>query len=242
MTRPDELELDNPVYAALTGPHARFAEACGRAVRYAADIAPFMALPAEPTAEDWADAARLVGQGGFVAVTALQAGPDAPEGWTVVREFGLVQMVEEDLRGLEDPEAMLLGRDDVGEVLELVRATEPGPFLGRTIELGRYLGIRRDGGLVAMAGERMALDGWREISAVCTAPSHRGHGLAARLVGAIAAGIHARSERVFLHVAATNTPAIGLYQRLGLRIRAEGTIRVMAPAPVDQSRRRRSRK
>ena len=103
---------------------------------------------------------------------------------------------------------MLLEADDVPEVLELVRATEPGPFLERTIELGRYLGIGREG-LVAMAGERMALDGWREISGVCTAPDHRRQGLAARLVGAIAAGIHARSERAFLHVLASATGAIG---------------------------------
>jgi ribosomal protein S18 acetylase RimI-like enzyme len=233
MSPSDELELDNPVYAALTGAQARFAEKCGRVVRYAADVAPFMALPAEPTAEDWADAARLVGGGGYVGVAALQVGPDAPDGWTVVREFELVQMVEHDLHGVEDPEAVLLGRDDVAEVLELIRATEPGPFLERTIELGRYLGIRREGALVAMAGERMALDGWREISAVCTAPSHRGDGLATALVGALAAGIHARSERAFLHVAGTNTAAIGLYQRLGMRIRARGTIRVMTPAALD---------
>jgi predicted GNAT family acetyltransferase len=138
-------------------------------------------------------------------------------------------MIEEDLRGVEDPGAVSLDRDDLPEVLKLVRATEPGPFLERTIELGRYLGIRREGVLVAMAGERMALDGWREISAVCTAPSHRGQGLAAQLVRAIAAGIHARSERAFLHVLATNPGAIDLYQRLGLRIRARGTIRVMTP-------------
>jgi ribosomal protein S18 acetylase RimI-like enzyme len=229
VTSSDELQLDNPVYVALAGAHARFAEARGRVVRYAVDVAPFMALPPEPAAGDWADAARLVGDDGYVAVAVLQVGPDTPAGWRTVREFELVQMIEEDLRGVEDPGAVLLDRDDVPEVLELVRATDPGPFLARTIELGRYLGIRREGALVAMAGERMALDGWREISAVCTAPSHRGQGLAGRLVGAIAAGIHARSERAFLHVAATNTDAIGLYERLGLRIRARGTIHVMTP-------------
>jgi len=224
-----EPQLDNPVYAALTGAHARFAETRGRVVRYAEQVAPFMALPPEPTPEDWVDAAHLVGDGGFIAVAALQLGPEAPTGWTTVREFELVQMIEVDLRGVEDPGAVVLDRDDVPDALELVRATEPGPFLERTIELGRYLGIRREGVLVAMAGERMALDGWREISGVCTAPDHRGQGLAARLVGAIAGGIHARSERAFLHVVASNTGAIGLYERLGLRIRARGTIRVMTP-------------
>jgi ribosomal protein S18 acetylase RimI-like enzyme len=227
MTLAGETQLDNPVYAALTGAHARFAQTRGRVVRYAGDVAPFMALPPDPAPEDWIDAARLVGDSGVFAIAAVRRGPEAPAGWTTVREFELVQMIEEDLRGVEDPEAVVLDGDDVAEVLELVRATEPGPFFERTMELGRYLGIRREGMLVAMAGERLALDGWREISGVCTAPDHRGQGLAARLVGAIAAGIHARSERAFLHVLASNTGAISLYERLGLRIRAHATIRVM---------------
>jgi ribosomal protein S18 acetylase RimI-like enzyme len=226
----DERQLDNPAYAALTGPHASFAQARGRVVRYAADVAPFVALPGSPTVEDWADAAQL-GGGRPLAIAAFQSGLDAPAGWTLVRELELLQMIETDLRGIEDAETVPLGHDDVPEMLELVRVTEPGPFLARTVELGRYLGIRRGGVLVAMAGERMALDGWREISAVCTAPSHRGQGLAARLLSAVAAGIHARSERAFLHVLATNTEAIGLYERLGMRIRARGTIRVMIPPP-----------
>ncbi len=229
MTRSDELQLNNPVYAALTDAHAGFAETRGRAVRYAADVAPFTALPGAATAEDWADAACLIGDDGYLAVAALQGGLDAPPGWTTLREYEIVQMVEECLRGVAEPRAVVLGRDDLPDVLQLVRATEPGPFLERTIELGRYLGLRFDGALVAMAGERMALNGWREISAVCTAPSHRGQGLAARLVGAVTAGIHARSERVFLHVLASNRNAISLYERLGMRIRARGTILVMAP-------------
>ena len=67
-------------------------------------------------------------------------------------------------------------------MVELVSQTKPGPFLARTIELGEYAGIRCDGRLVAMAGERLRFDGWTEISAVCTAPTHRGHGMASGLV------------------------------------------------------------
>jgi predicted GNAT family acetyltransferase len=112
-------------------------------------------------------------------------------------------------------------------MLDLVAQTEPGPFLPRTIELGDYLGIRRGGALVAMAGERFRLDGWTEISAVCTEPAHRGQGLASRLVGALIAAIQLRSERVFLHVLATNTGAIRLYQELGFRIRQTATLTVV---------------
>jgi predicted GNAT family acetyltransferase len=138
-------------------------------------------------------------------------------------------MVEEHVCGVDDPEAVVLGRDDVPEMLELVRETDPGPFLTRTIELGRYVGIRRGGRLIAMGGERPHFDGWREVSAVCTAPAHRAQGLASRLVNDVVSGIHRRSERAFLHVLSTNADAIRLYEQLGFRVRASGTLSVMTP-------------
>ena len=125
------------------------------------------------------------------------------------------------------PEATPLGAADVPEMLELVAQTEPGPFLTRTIELGDYLGIRRDGALVAMAGERFQLDGWTEISAVCTRPDHRGRRLASQLIGALVASIELRSQRVFLHVLSTNTGAIRLYEKLGFRVRQSSTMTVV---------------
>jgi predicted GNAT family acetyltransferase len=103
-------------------------------------------------------------------------------------------------------------------MLELTARTQPGPFLPRTIELGTYLGIRRDGRLVAMAGERLHPAGWTEISAVCTDEAWRGQGLSSRLILALGAGIRARGEIPFLHVLTTN-PAIGLYKKLGFRDR-----------------------
>ena len=80
-----------------------------------------------------------------------------------------------------------------------------------------------------MAGERFQLDGWTEISAVCTRPDHRGRGLASLLVEALTAGIQRRSQRVFLHVLSTNTGAIRLYEALGFRIRQTSTITVVTP-------------
>jgi predicted GNAT family acetyltransferase len=77
---------------------------------------------------------------------------------------------------------------DVPEMLELTARTKPGPFLPRTIDMGTYLGIRRDGRLVAMAGERLHPAGWTEISAVCTDEAWRGQGLSSRLILALGAG------------------------------------------------------
>jgi predicted GNAT family acetyltransferase len=225
MSSTDDARLDNPVYAALSGAQAWFAQASGRALRYPADVAPFLALPSEPSPEDWRDAADLVPPGTRAAVA--HTGVDVPATWKTLQEFEVAQMLGEHVNGSDDPNAISLGAADVPEMLELARRTDPGPFLDRTSELGDYLGIRRDGQLVAMGGERFHFDGWTEISAVCTAPTYRGHGLASRLVGALIAEIQHRSERPLLHVVTTNINAIRLYEKLGFRERRHLTISVL---------------
>jgi ribosomal protein S18 acetylase RimI-like enzyme len=227
MTSTADPGLDNPVYTALTGAQSRFARVCGQAVRYPDDVAPFLGLPIDPSARDWVDAGQLVATGTYVAIQRPRV--QAPANWNVAREFEVLQMVEDHVEGVEDPEALALGSADVPEMLELVRETDPGPFLERTLELGHYLGIRHGGQLIAMAGERIHFEGWREISAVCTASAHRGQGLGSRLVRALAYGIHHRHERAFLSVVTTNTNAIALYERLGFRIRTSRTLAVMTP-------------
>jgi len=229
----DEALLDNPAYTSLCGAHARLAQVRGRARRYPADVAPFLALPSPPSAQDWRDAARLVAPGTYVAGRYGEA--ELPHGWRAVQAFELVQMIEERVTGTDCAEAIPLGAADVPEMLELVAQTEPGPFLRRTIELGGYLGIRRDGALVAMAGERFRPPGWTEISAVCTKPDHRGQGLASQLMGALIADIQRRSERAFLHVMSTNTGAIRLYEALGFRVRQTATLTVVTREPLQDA-------
>ncbi len=166
---------------------------------------------------------------GAVAAT-IHDGAQLPESLQVARTFELVQMLGEHTGGAHDPEAVTLGSADVPEMLELVRLTEPGPFFQRTIELGRYIGIRHDGALVAMAGERLRFDGWTEISAVCTVPTYRGQGLASRLVSTLVADIQRRRECVFLHALTSNTSAIRLYEELGFCVRRNRTISVLMRA------------
>ncbi|HEY7961662.1 MAG TPA: GNAT family N-acetyltransferase [Solirubrobacteraceae bacterium] len=230
----EEVPLDNPVYAALCGPQARFAHVRGRARRYPVDVAPFLGLPSPPSAQDWRDAAALVAPGTYVGVR--YDGVELPDGWQAVQAFDLVQMIGEGVDGVDCSEAIALGAADVPEMLELVAQTQPGPFLTRTIELGDYMGLRCDGALVAMAGERFRLDGWTEISAVCTEPGHRGRGLASRLVRALIARIERRSQRAFLHVLSTNAAAIGLYEELGFCVRQTARITVVTPEPPPNRR------
>ncbi len=96
-----------------------------------------------------------------------------------------------------------------------------------------YVGIRRGGALVAMAGERLRPPGWTEISGVCTDASVRGQGLASRLVLAVAHGIRERGETPFLHASASNTRAVRLYESLGFRLsRRTEFLSALAPAAI----------
>ncbi|WP_381791685.1 GNAT family N-acetyltransferase [Streptomyces niveus] len=209
--------LDNPVLAALTGPHARFAERRGRVLGYQPEVSTWLALPEEPDARDWADAAPLVGADGTATLAGTRVVP--PDGWEITFEVDGVQLVDESVDAVRDEEAVVLGAADVPEMLDLVERTKPGPFRPRTIELGTYLGVRRDGELVAMAGERMRPPGWTEISAVCTAPEYRGQGLGGRLILAVAAGIKERGDTPFIQAAVENESAVRLYEALGFRLR-----------------------
>jgi ribosomal protein S18 acetylase RimI-like enzyme len=223
--------LDNPVWHALTGPHARFADRYGRAAAYHPEVSPF-AAPADlddPAA--WRDLARLAGPGAGLAVGG-SAPP--PAGWEITFEIGGLQFTGDDVRGEPCPEAVRLGPSDVPEMLDMVARVDPGPFRKRAVDLGGYLGIRRGGALVAMAGERQRPPGWTEISTVCTDPAYRGTGLASRLIRAVVAGITDRGDRPFLHVADVNAPAVRIYRALGFTLRTRTRFRMVKVPAGDE--------
>ena len=219
--------LDRAPWESLTGHHARFAQWHGRAVRYDPTVATFVALEDESDPQAWEDVAELLGPDGRLVLPGVSEWPDS---WKSVFQTEGVQMIARRVDAQPDLEAVILGADDVPEILDLIARTEPGPFLPRTVELGRYLGIRREGALVAMAGERLHPPGWTEISAVCTDPAYRGQGLASRLMRAVAAGIAERGETPFLHALATNTNAIRLYESLGFELRTTTTLTALVRA------------
>jgi ribosomal protein S18 acetylase RimI-like enzyme len=229
--------LDNVVWYSLRGPHRRFAEGAGLAARFPSDVAPFGALPDEAPPEAWAQLARLIGHDGVALLFRAEVAP--PPGWATLFHIAGVQMVADAYDG--EPAGagsglVELGADDVPAMLALVERTKPGPFLPRTHELGRYVGVYEGTRLVAMAGERLHCDGFTELSAVCTDDDHRGRGLATMLVADLAASIRKRGETPMLHAAADNTNAIRLYESLGFRVRRriDGVLlRAPAGAEVD---------
>lgn len=220
--------LDNPVWSSLRGVHASLGQVRdGRAGRYRTDVCPFGALADAADPACWASLASLLGDGGVTCV--LEDPATVPDAWEVVFAIPGVQMDGAGLSPAVDPEAVELSAADVPDVLALVERTRPGPYLGRTIEMGRYVGIRRDGELIAMAGERLHPDGWTELSAVCTDARCRGTGLGTRLVRHVAAGVRARGEVPFLHAAADNVGAIRLYEALGFMLRRTLSFTVVRP-------------
>ncbi|MDF3309845.1 GNAT family N-acetyltransferase [Rhodococcus sp. T2V] len=225
--RRDAAVLDDPVGESLRSRHAHLARRFGLAVTYPPAVATFSAVSADCEPQVWADLARLLGPGELADLFSCPATP--PPDWEPVFVLDGRQMIWSSNAQAKlcpaESGVVELGADSVPEMRDLVERTRPGPFWPRTHELGSYLGIRENGRLVAMAGERLRPPGWTEISAVCTAPEARGRGHAARLVTALVARITARGERPFLHVAESNTGAIALYERLGFLSRRHVTFR-----------------
>ncbi|MDQ0779034.1 ribosomal protein S18 acetylase RimI-like enzyme [Streptomyces aurantiacus] len=213
--------LDNPVFSALSTEHAAIAQRQGRALRYPAEVSPFMALPSRPHGDDWPNLA-LLARGDDVV---FFAPPEhIPHHWEKVYELKGLQMVDAGVGPADDQGIVTLGPDDVPEMLDLATRTKPGPFLPGTAMLGTYLGIREGGELVAMAGERFRFPGGTEISAVCTSEDWRGRGLAARLIRILSARIRERGDLPFLHVVTANRGAVRLYETLGFATRTDTTV------------------
>ncbi len=215
--------LDHPQWQALTTEHARFARRIGDAATYSADVSAMSGLANPDDIEAWRNLAELLGPGNF-AILIFSQQPPLPDFVRPLARRDLLQMagpVEPPALSPEPHELVRLGPADGQEMVALAARTEPGPMLSRTVEMGDYWGIRRDGVLVAMAGERLRLTGWTEVSGVCTDPEFRGQGLARYLVARLVHDMLARGERAFLHCELANASAIALYETLGFTRRAE---------------------
>lgn len=215
--------LDNPVWHALTTAQKTFADRSddGHVVEYQREVTPFCGVD-HFDALTWQ---HLKDHFGHRAVVTIRAGErTAPDGWEELFAEPLTQYIAETPDPAPDLDFITLGAADVDEMIALTKATDPGPFLKRTHELGHYIGVRRDGELIAMAGERMRADAFSEISAVCVAESARRQGLAAALTTALVHEIRGRGQEAILHVVEGNDAGHALYQRIGFRMR--GILRV----------------
>ena len=205
--------LDNPVWHSLTTQHAGLALTADGAVRYPATIVPFAAI-AEPSARAANQLTSLVDDAESVFVVGVA--PEPPHGWQLEPKKPVLQMIcnmrAPDVPG---PPVTSMTAAQAPDMLALTELVFPGFFRPRTLEMGSYLGIYDGPRLAAMAGERMRLDGFQEISAVCTHPEYTGRGHAQRLLAILCNSAFDRGFTPFLHVYADNARAIGVYRKMG---------------------------
>lgn len=220
-----EFPLDRPVWHALNGPNARFALGNDVAMRFIPDIGPLAAAQDFGETALKALAALVPAQG---ALFTMEAAAHPPPPSIVIERREALQMVAVTWsKEPHDDRLLPLGASDATEMLALASLTEPGPFGLRTGELGQFWGVKAEGRLVAMAGERLRVPGFSEVSAVCTHPDHRGRGYARALMLRVMEQIAGRDETPFLTTYAHNSSAIRLYEAIGFHTRREMTISVL---------------
>jgi ribosomal protein S18 acetylase RimI-like enzyme len=214
--------LDNPIWSALTTEHASLALGGEDARRYPPEIGPLSGMPAQSKAGYRALHALVPPED--IAVLFLDETPCLPTGWTLVRGGSLAQMVAERPQLVEIPaqrgmELRRLTPADAPAMVALAKLTEPGPFRLRTLELGTFFGILDAGRLLAMAGKRLHIPGYVEVSGVCTHPDARGRGYARLLMSRVMEEIVREGKTPFLHSFASNYGAIRVYEGLGFTLR-----------------------
>jgi ribosomal protein S18 acetylase RimI-like enzyme len=217
MTDLPETLFANPVWHALQTRHRHFAISSGEACRYPADVAPFAAV-ATPSESALQSLYSLLAPGEYVWLIG-ESYPSVPK-LSCVGNLECLQMVlPEDVTPPSPAHAIVpLSSTNAPEMVALTDLAFPGFFRSRTCEMGSYYGVRSNGELIAMGGERITLDGYPEISGVCTHPAHRGKGYAANLIWHLVRN-HRREALVsWLHVSAENHHAIELYLRLGFTV------------------------
>jgi GNAT superfamily N-acetyltransferase len=210
--------LDNPVWHALTTQHSGLALTADGAVRYPASIVPFAGI-GEPTARAANQLTSLIDDAESVFVVGVA--PVPPPGWTLEPKKPVLQMT---CNGrppeVPGPPVKTMTAAEAPDMIELTDLVFPGFFRPRTLDMGAYYGIYHGSRLAAMAGERMRLDGYQELSAVCTHPSYTGRGYAQRLLALLMNSAFDRGFAPFLHVYADNARAIGVYRKMGFVDRA----------------------
>ena len=218
--------LDRPVWSALTSRQAPLSLGDTQALRFDPAYGLFAAA-ADASPESTAALGALITSPNGMGL--VEAGDmPLPPGAVVRAQAACVQMVAASLNaGGKSVAFEPLGEADAAGMLALATLTVPGPFFEKTHRLGDFIGIKIDGRLIAMAGERMKPDGYTEVSGVCTHPDFRGQGYAGALMRVVTQRILERGEQAFLHAYAANTATIVLYETLGFRVRTTVTYTVL---------------
>lgn len=226
----DSDALDRPVWTSLSADHRPFAVGTKRAMRFDPEISSLGAIK-DDSDESLAELGELVSKYGPI-ITGQTTPIDCPPGTRLASVMDFRQMRADTLLSptvAEHPVECLDARN-AEEMLALAQLAKPGPFSLRTHMLGEYWGIRSEGKLVSMAGERLRQGSFVEVSGVCTHPDFVGRGMALSLCLKLTRRILERSATAYLHVASANEGAMHVYRKLGFRVQQPMIVTVVEPA------------
>ncbi len=212
--------LDNPAWNALISGNSNLSNGNDAVKYFAQDVSPFVGLK-EDSIQNLKLLHSLIPQELIVFISTKKM--FFPAEWKVLQCLEGFQMIYENSKLFEEVqmEIVPLEKKHVPQMLALTKLTNPGPFAERTIDFGYYHGIFDGEELVAMAGQRLHVFEYAEISAVCTHLNYLGKGYARQLLKYQINRIKAASEIPFLHVRNDNERAIRVYESLGFETRTQ---------------------
>ena len=219
--------LANILWRALTGSQAHLAEGTERIRRFRRGF-PAMIGFADPAAPDFAALAPLCDRGERY-YCAEWRGPEPP-GWKLEVDALMCAMVWQGRLPAPDESVPIvrLAERQVPEMIAIADRCKPGPFSRRPLEIGEWYGIFDGDRVVAIAGERLHAQPYREVSGICTLPEYQGRGFARRLTQHVIRSQLARGLTPFLHVASANAAARKLYEGMGFTVDQEVAMRVVS--------------
>lgn len=211
-----EYKLDNPVWHSLNETHGEFAIAYDDLKCYNPEFCPFGGYEKNNNiSKQLEEYSNLIDDFFIVGEK-----PVFSEKLILKKELICLQMVIKNKIDFDIRESIIqLNGSYEQELFELVSLVQPGYFKRKTVQLGSYYGIFKDGALIAATGERMKMNNFTEVSAIVTHPDHTGKGYAKQLISHAVNRIFDENRIPYLHVAETNSGAINLYDKMGFRVR-----------------------
>jgi ribosomal protein S18 acetylase RimI-like enzyme len=206
-------KLDNPAWHSLTETHTAFALGTDAFKRYDPSIVLFSGYdPAAKNIFQQLDQVFNLNDSFFL----FDQFPALSANYQVETIVQCLQMIcEKPVHAGITENIIPLDQSNSEEMYVLVSQVFPGYYLPNSNLMGDFFGIFKDEKLVAMAGERLRMDGLTEISAVVTHPDWLGRKFAQQLV------THLNHKNIqqgiipFLHTGSGNERAIAIYELLG---------------------------